>query len=97
DQSAMWTTSGYDGGFNTGKYSNPDVDKLCAQGLAELDQEKRKQIYIQMQNILLEDLPNFILDFPKGLAAVTKRVHNLKPNAINIRWNAYTWWVEDGK
>ena len=29
--------------------------------------------------------------------AVNKRVHNLKPNAVNIRWNTHTWWVEDGK
>src|SRR5689334_13531672 len=48
DQSTMWETSAYDGGFNNNKYSNPDVDKLIEQGLTELDQNKRKQIYIQM-------------------------------------------------
>jgi peptide/nickel transport system substrate-binding protein len=97
DQSTMWTTEGYTGGFNENKYSNPQVDQLCEQGLTTLDQDKRKQIYVQMQNILMDDLPSFILDFPQTTAAVNKRVHNLFPNAINIRWNAHLWWVADGK
>jgi hypothetical protein len=45
----------------------------------------------------MDDLPSLILDFPQSTAAVNKRVHNLNPNAINIRWNAHTWWVSDGK
>jgi peptide/nickel transport system substrate-binding protein len=93
----MWATDSYTGGFDMNKYSNQRVDALLAQGISELDQAKRKQIYVQMQNILLDELPNFILFFPQSLAAVNKRVHNLFPNAINIRWNAHTWWVADGK
>jgi peptide/nickel transport system substrate-binding protein len=100
DQSTMWQTSAYDGGFNNNKYSNPNVDKLIEQGLTELDQNKRKQDYVQMQNLIMDDLPNLIIDFPKGLAAVNKRLHNFKPNAVMPlinRWNSYTWWVDDGK
>ncbi|HET8626794.1 MAG TPA: ABC transporter substrate-binding protein, partial [Thermomicrobiales bacterium] len=97
DQSTMWTTDAQTGGFNMNKYSNKQVDQLLAQGLTTLDQAKRKQLYIQMQNIIADELPNFILFFTQATAAVDKRVHNLLPNAINIRWNAHTWWVADGK
>ncbi|HEX5506740.1 MAG TPA: ABC transporter substrate-binding protein [Thermomicrobiales bacterium] len=97
DQSTMWKSGSYTGGFNMNKYANPQVDKLCDEGLTTLDQAKRKQIYIQMQNLVMDDLPSLILDFPQGTAAVNKRVHNLDPNAINIRWNSYAWWVSDGK
>jgi peptide/nickel transport system substrate-binding protein len=38
-------------------YSNPDVDKLIGQGIAETDQAKRAEIYQQIQQILLQDLP----------------------------------------
>ena len=39
------------------KYSNPEVDDLLAQGTAETDQAKRAEIYGQLQEILLKDLP----------------------------------------
>ena len=97
DQGTMWATKSYTGGFNLGKYSNPQVDKLIESGLTELDTAKRKQIYIDMQNAVLEDAPSIILVFPQGLAAASKRLHNCKPNAVNIRYNAHLWWVEDGK
>ena len=64
DQSAMWSTKSYEGGFNLGKYSNPTVDKLIESGLTELDTAKRKQIYIDMQNAVLDDAPSIILVFP---------------------------------
>jgi peptide/nickel transport system substrate-binding protein len=97
DQGTMWATNSYEGGFNLGKYSNPQVDKLIESGLTELDMAKRKQIYIDMQNAVLEDAPSIILVFPQAVGVVNKRLHNCKPNAVNIRWNAYQWWVEDGR
>ena len=39
------------------KYSNPEVDKLLADGIAETEQSKRAEIYGQLQEILLKDLP----------------------------------------
>jgi len=97
DQSAMWSTKSYTGEFNLGKYSNPQVDKLIDNGLTELDTAKRKQIYIDMQNAVLDDAPSIILVFPQAVGVVSKRLHNCKPNAVNIRWNTHLWWVEDGK
>ena len=94
DQTSMWATQSYGGGFNLNKYSNPQVDTILKQALSELDQEKRKQLYIQMQNIVVDDAPSIILYFTQTPAAVNKRVHNLKPNAVATRWNSQTWWVE---
>ncbi|MDP9372463.1 MAG: ABC transporter substrate-binding protein [Chloroflexota bacterium] len=97
DQTSMWATESYSGGFNMNKYSNARVDQLLTQALSELDRERRRQLYIEMQNIVMDELPSLIIDFPEALTAVNKRVHNLKPNAINTRWNAHTWWVDDGR
>ena len=94
DQSTMWKCSAYEGGFNMNKYCNPEVDRLLDEALKITDQEKRKELYIEMQNILMEDLPSAILDFPQAIAVVNKRVHNLFPNAVNVRINAHQWWVE---
>src|SRR5919202_618228 len=42
---------------NAVRYSNPKADDLIAQGVATTDQTKRKQIYQQLQQLLLEDAP----------------------------------------
>ncbi|HVX30785.1 MAG TPA: peptide-binding protein [Nitrolancea sp.] len=94
DQSNMWATAAYEGGLNVNKYSNPQVDDLLEQGIRETAIPTRKQIYTQMQNIIVDDLPSAIIDFPKSIAAYNKRVHNLFPNAVDDRWNAHLWWVD---
>gem|GEM_PF-2267760 len=38
-------------------YSNPDVDRLCAEARVELNFEKRKKLYHRVQEILMEELP----------------------------------------
>jgi peptide/nickel transport system substrate-binding protein len=45
------------GDANGIKYSNPEVDKLIDQGVAETDQEKRAVIYQKIQQLLIDDLP----------------------------------------
>jgi len=97
DQTAMWGSASYTGGFNLGKYANARVDEILAQGLGELDPAKRKAIYIQLQNILMDEVPNVILAFPQGVAVVNKRVKNFFPNAVDFRWNIHTAWLTDGR
>lgn len=43
--------------WNTAQYSNPEVDALLEQARVEIDQVKRDEIYEQIQQILLEDMP----------------------------------------
>ncbi len=47
--------------FNFTGYSNPELDALLDQGRQELDPEKRKAIYEQVQKILIDDLPYIYL------------------------------------
>ena len=46
-----------DGFYNVFGYSNPDVDALLDEGRREPDPEKRKDIYRQVEELLLEDTP----------------------------------------
>ncbi len=46
------------------KYSNPEVDKLLAQGLTETDSAKRADIYGQIQKIIQDDAPFLVLEQP---------------------------------
>ena len=72
---------------------------LLDQGLHLLDQEKRKAIYLEMQNLVIADAPALVSDFPKGIVGVNKRVKNRIPNGVagSDRNNAHQWYVTDGK
>jgi len=97
DQQTMWDSKQHGSGFNSYNYNNPKVDQLLADGLHTLDQEKRKAIYLDMQNAVLADAPAMVSDFPKGIVAVNKRVKNRIPNAVSTTFNAHQWYVTDGK
>lgn len=45
------------GGFNSGYYSNPDVDALLEAARVETDQDERARLYKEMQVIVQEDAP----------------------------------------
>jgi len=95
DQAAMFACDSYGAGFNVMRYCNEEVDALLAEALAEPDQTTRIEMYTEYQNLLLADLPAAILAFPQAIDGHSPRVHNLYPNAINARFNAETWWVEE--
>ncbi|MEM9733669.1 MAG: ABC transporter substrate-binding protein [Pseudomonadota bacterium] len=44
-----------DGGSNAGKYSNPELDKLLADGRTTFETEKRRVIYNKVQEIIAAD------------------------------------------
>jgi peptide/nickel transport system substrate-binding protein len=81
-------------GKNTEQYSNPEVDTLLEAGAREPDQEKRKEIYFKLQEILRDDLavlPIFHYVFIEG----TKQgLTNFKQNAfvVSNQWNVYEWY-----
>ncbi|MGP9821310.1 ABC transporter substrate-binding protein [Salinarimonas sp. NSM] len=46
-----------EGGFNSGYYSNPEVDRLLQEARTATDQEERARLYKEMQEIVQEDAP----------------------------------------
>jgi peptide/nickel transport system substrate-binding protein len=85
------------GGFNWMSYRNPQVDALDAEALKTLDREKRRPLYLEVQNLVLADAPVFVTDFPKGITGVNTRVKNRIPDAAPRTSNAHQWYVTDGK
>ena len=81
DQQTMWDSKQHGPGFNLYSYKNEKVDQLISDGLHTLDQEKRKQIYLDMQNLVVA-APALITDFAKVIYGVNKRVKNFVPSAV---------------
>jgi peptide/nickel transport system substrate-binding protein len=67
-------------GANRSFYSNPKVDALIDQARSELDKEKRRQLYAQLQRILAEDLPSINLWYLDNVLVHSQRVTNLSLN-----------------
>lgn len=62
DQYSMWHSTQ---STNITGYQSPKVDKLLEEGRKETDSGKRKQIYLDLQKALLEDLPAIFLYYPE--------------------------------
>ena len=81
------------GGQNTMQYKNPALDELLVAGALESDQEVRKTIYFEVQQILRDDLaylPIFHYSFIEGYR---NGLLNYKPNAfvVSNQWNTNEW------
>jgi len=63
---------------NRGYYSNARVDSLLNQAREEVDPQKRKPLYDEVQQILAEDLPYVNLWYLDNVVVHTRRVKNLK-------------------
>jgi len=64
------------GGFNSGYYSNPEVDKLLEQARRATDQDERARLYKEMQEIVHEDAPWVFVANWKQNAVTNDRVEN---------------------
>jgi peptide/nickel transport system substrate-binding protein len=68
-------------GGNRGRYSNARVDALLAEASATSDRAVRKKDYVEVQQILAEELPGIPLWYPNNEVVHTRRVVNVRPRA----------------
>ena len=59
-------------------YSNPRVDVLIREGRSTIDQQKRKAVYDEIQQILAEELPYINLWYLDKVLVHTNRVRNIE-------------------
>jgi len=101
DTTQLWSSKSIGGGaLNGAAYKNPKVDDLLEQAVQTLDTQKRKGLYQQIQEILMEDLPAPLITYPKTIWGISKRVQGWNQGP----WNTYAprpWFkdvfVTDGK
>jgi len=79
------------GALNDMQYSNERVDELLAQGIAETDATKRKEIYTEVQNFIQEDVPLISLFSVKNLIAVHKDLDSKGGTIYGTHFDAHLW------
>ncbi|MDJ0554317.1 MAG: ABC transporter substrate-binding protein [Microcoleaceae cyanobacterium MO_207.B10] len=106
--SLFWSSNGSFHQFNQGpqrgetlknwQVSNweKEIDSLLIAGYQELDENKRREIYGQLQEIIAEQLPIFFLVNPLSLQAMRDRVENFDFSGISsVFWNVEELKISD--
>ncbi len=87
-----------DGAQNASSYSNPEVDELAGAGVLELDPDKRREIYYQIQALVAEDVPFLYFLHPRGFSFFANKIKGLPDTVLssdNIYLNSHTLWKEE--
>ena len=71
-------------GPNYTHFSDKEFDRLYEQSISTTDPEKRKALYNQMNNIIIDNAPVVILYYDEVLRFKQKNIHGLKTNAMNL-------------
>ncbi|MBE9065290.1 ABC transporter substrate-binding protein [Leptolyngbya cf. ectocarpi LEGE 11479] len=65
------------------------IGQLYLQGAQELDEAKRREIYVEAQRIAQENLPFIYLINQYSMAAIRNKVENIKYSPLGALWNIY--------
>jgi peptide/nickel transport system substrate-binding protein len=82
-----------EGEFNFLGYKNESVDALLVEARRTFDQEKRKQDYNRIHQLIYDDQPCMFLFVADSLSILHSRFRGIKPAPIGIGYNFIDWWV----
>ena len=89
DSAACFTTDQI-GNYNEMNWSNKEYDRLCTQQYQEMDAQKRIELLKQMQQIMYDEQPMIVIDYPSVLQAVNvDRWEAWQPYVQGSVWNNF--------
>ena len=87
DMQTTFSKNTFPPGNNRGYYYNEKVEELMEKGVLELDQNKRKDIYLELAKLFNEDLPYMFVYVRMNPWMVNKRVVNYSPTEFQYWWH----------
>ena len=94
DPSGLWTSTAL---WNYPRWVNEKNDQLLADALdvniVGTDQEKRKQLYVEWQKLVNEELPMIPIGETDEVYAASKRLHGLTLDVSGTN-SPHEWWLE---
>ena len=88
-------------GYNLPAYFFPynfqaEIDDLTARAGKETDQEARRQLYFQVQELLHEEVPVIFMYWSTQYPVVANNIGGVWPSAFNrLLWNAEKWYLTE--
>jgi len=93
DPSGLWRINDY---WNFPRWYSDESERLIKEGISEkaFDQNYRKQVYIDWQKIVNEEVPMLYLNAPVDITAINKRVQDVKTNSFSNQIDVHKWWIK---
>lgn len=87
----LFATSQIETGLNASRYSNSRLDFLLAAAQQEIDPKLRESLYLQAQQIIIQEAPWVFLNYGMEYAAVSPHVGGfvLQPNGFSYLYSVY--------
>ena len=92
----FYHSTGIDGSYNWGMYSNPEMDRLIEEANSYIDPLEAKYLYDQLQEMLHEELPMTFLYEQRRLSATQKKLQGVEPNHVSSFYKMLNWRLENG-
>ncbi|GGD89298.1 ABC transporter substrate-binding protein [Caballeronia grimmiae] len=79
---------------NAAHYFNPEVDRLLEAASVETDEGKRRQLFLQFQQIVHDDIPSIEFGANPNITIVSNKVRNYAPTGEGLRGNFADLYIE---
>lgn len=94
DPDMIWFKKDAGPAYNRVGYENERVFELYDQALLEFDREKRKEMYMEIQQILTEESPWIWIYYEQGHTAFSNRVGGVEINDLGLN-DVWEWYIEE--
>ncbi len=93
DPSTFFTRDSINPDTNVQGYKNEEYAKLVQEGATTVDEAKRKEIYAQILQLMMDEMPGFLVANTQELFAAQKNVMGFNPGPL-IRHHYEKTWIE---
>jgi peptide/nickel transport system substrate-binding protein len=84
-------------GYNYGSYANAKVDALLEEGRTTVDPEKRKEVYMALQEELAQDPPFVYFAYVDAVYGINQQISGVKERILGHHGAGFLWNVEEWK
>ncbi|MFH1679120.1 MAG: peptide-binding protein [Candidatus Eisenbacteria bacterium] len=92
DLTSIWHSRSIGDKYNQVSYSNPEVDRLIDEASLELDRERAKKLWSEVQRAIAADAPYTFLFNLDDLYAIDKRFKNVRIETYAWTYNLDEWY-----
>lgn len=93
DPDIIWFKREAGDAYNRSGFQNEEIFSLYEEGLKEFDREKRKEIYMRIQDILADESPWCWIYSERDHTAFTKNVTGVEVDALGLN-DVWEWSIE---
>lgn len=91
DPTQLWHSNSIKNqGDNFVQWSNPEADRLIEEGIREIDESRRNEIWHKLHRVIYDDQPYTFISNSPWIRFISKRVSNAHPYTVGLeKWEMY--------